>query len=259
MLLLEWVKARRSMIQALILKIRRGETPFYRRLRDIAKGVRSSTLPLPRFLHPALGICFHVQQETLAAVRWLFSYFWCEPLFRGRCVAVGKRFSLGRMPYVVGHAKIYIGDDVNFFGKVDITSGRIFDEPTLILKDRVDIGHGVSFVVNKEIVIEEDVNVAGGVAFMDSDGHPRGLMERIADLPPKLEEVKPVRVCRGAWIGRNSLILKGVTVGEGAVIGVNSVVVSDIPPYAVAMGNPARVVMKGVPRPAAQAGGRPVS
>jgi acetyltransferase-like isoleucine patch superfamily enzyme len=190
---------------------------------------------------------------------WLFSYFCREPLFRGRCVSVGRRFRLVRMPYVVGHAKIHIGDDVSFFGKVDIFSGRTLDEPTLIIKDRVDIGHGVTFVVNKQIVIEEDVNVAGAVCFMDSDAHPRDTMERIADLPPRLEEIKPVRVCRGAWIGRNSFILKGVTVGEGAIVGVNSVVVSDIPPYAVAMGNPARVVVKGAPRPAAQAGGKPIS
>ena len=248
------------MIGALLLKIRRGETPFYRRLKNVAKGVRSSTLPLPHFVYPALRIGFHLQQGVLAAGRWSFSYFCREPLFRGRCVSVGKRFHLGRMPFVVGHTRIHIGDDVNFFGKVDIYSGRIFDEPTLIIKDRVDIGYGVSFVVNKEIVIEEDVNVAGGVAFMDSDAHPKDVMERVADLPPGDDEIKPVRVCRRAWIGRNSIILKGVTVGEGAVIGVNSVVVSDIPPYAVAMGNPARVVIKGAPKPAVkQAEGTPIS
>ena len=56
--------------------------------------------------------------------------------------------------------------------------------------------------------------------------------------------MKPVHVCRYAWIGQNSFILKGVTIGEGAIVGVNSVVVTDIPPYSVAMGNPARVVVK---------------
>ena len=76
----------------------------------------------------------------------------------------------------------------------------------------------------------------------------RDAAERIADLPPRLEEIKPVRICRRAWIGQNAFILKGVTIGEGAVVGVNSVVVSDIPPYAVAMGNPARVVVKAQPR-----------
>jgi acetyltransferase-like isoleucine patch superfamily enzyme len=151
------------------------------------------------------------------------------------------------MPYVSGHARIQIGDDVNFFGKVDIFSGRMLDEPRLTIKDRVDIGHSVVFVVNKEIVIEEDVNVASGARFMDSDAHPRNTAERIADLPPRPEEIKPVRICRRAWIGQNSFILKGVTIGEGAIIGVNSVVVTDIPAYAVAMGNPARVVVKGTP------------
>jgi acetyltransferase-like isoleucine patch superfamily enzyme len=40
--------------------------------------------------------------------------------------------------------------------------------------------------------------------------------------------------------------MKGVTVGEGAIIGASSVVVTDIPPYSIAMGNPARVVMKNI-------------
>ena len=64
-----------------------------------------------------------------------------------------------------------------------------------------------------------------------------------------MDEVKPVRVCRYAWIGQKSFILKGVTVGEGAVVGANSVVVTDVPPYTVVMGNPARVVVNGLTPP----------
>ena len=156
------------------------------------------------------------------------------------------------LPFVVGHAKIYIGDNVNFFGKIDIFSGRLFEEPKLVLGNRVDLGHNVVFLVNKEIVLEDDINVASGVRFMDTDAHPRDAMERIADLPPRPEEVKPVRVGRYAWIGHNSFIMKGVTIGEGAIIGVNSVVVNDIPPYCVAMGNPARVVVKNINQTAAR-------
>jgi len=169
-----------------------------------------------------------------------------EPLFRGRCESIGRRFTLSKLPFVIGHTRIYIGDDVNFFGKVDIFSGRIFDSPSLIIHNRVDIGHNVAFIVNKEIVIEDDVNVASGVTFMDTDSHPRDVAERIADLPPRPEEIRPLRICKNAWIGSGSVILKGVTVGEGAIIGVNSVVVTDIPPYSVAMGNPARVVFKNI-------------
>jgi galactoside O-acetyltransferase len=85
---------------------------------------------------------------------------------------------------------------------------------------------------------------------MDTDAHPRDTAERIADLPPRPEEVKPVRIRHHARIGQGSFIMKGVTVGEGAIIGVNSVVVSDITPYCLAMGNPARVVTKNVTQPA---------
>lgn len=241
------------MSDTFILKLKRGETPFYRALRNLAQKIRSGSLPLPRFVYPALRPVFVLHQAVWRFAFWLAGYFYVGPVFRSRCASVGKRFRISRMPFVLGHATIHIGDDVNFFGKVDIASGRIFDEPKLIIKDRVDIGHSVSFTVNKEIVIEEDVNVAAFVRFMDTDGHPRDAEERLADLPPRPEEIKPVRVCRRAWIGQNAFILKGVTVGEGAIVGVNSVVVTDVPPYTVVMGNPARVVMKPPPKPLAPA------
>ena len=104
----------------------------------------------------------------------------------------------------------------------------------------------VSIGVNKEVIIEEDVNIASYVRILDNDAHPRDPELRAADLPPAPDEIKPVRICRRAWIGQGSFIMKGVTVGEGAVIGANSVVLTDVPPFAVAIGNPARVVVKDV-------------
>jgi len=241
---------------SLLLKIRRAETPFFRGIRNLARRVESSRLPLPRFCNPLLGTCYNSWQTASVGLHWLFSFFIVEPLFRGRCTSVGKRFRVWRLPFVLGQAKIYIGDDVNFYGKVDIFSGRLFDEPKLVLGNRVDIGHNVVFIVNKEIVLEDDINVASGVRFMDTDAHPRDAAARIADLPPTADEVKPVRIGRYAWIGHNVFVMKGVTIGEGAIIGVNSVVVNDIPPYCVAMGNPARVVVKNInptaPVPAVQ-------
>ena len=234
------------MLDSLALKIRRRDTPFYAGLYTLARRIISANLPLPHFLNPFLRMLYSAHQSSLFALRWLANYFYREPLFRGRCESLGRRFTLTKMPFVVGHAKIYLGDDVNFFGKVDIFSGRIFDEPQLRIGNRVDIGHGASFIVNKQIVIEDDVNVAPGVTLMDSDGHPRDMADRIADLPPKPEEVRPVRICRSAWIGRGSTIMKGVTVGEGAIVGANSVVLVDIPPRSVAIGNPARVIMKNI-------------
>lgn len=55
-------------------------------------------------------------------------------------------------------------------------------------------------------------------------------------------EYKDVIVEEDVWIGMNVTLLPGVTIGRGAIIGAASVVTKSIPPYAVAVGNPAKVV-----------------
>lgn len=52
----------------------------------------------------------------------------------------------------------------------------------------------------------------------------------------------PVVIKDYAWIGRRVMILPGVTIGKGAIIGAGAVVSKDIPDYAVAVGNPIKVV-----------------
>jgi len=52
---------------------------------------------------------------------------------------------------------------------------------------------------------------------------------------------KAVRVCDYAWIATGAVILPGVTIGRGAVVGACAVVSKDVPDYALAVGNPARV------------------
>jgi len=52
----------------------------------------------------------------------------------------------------------------------------------------------------------------------------------------------PTRVGDNVWCGAHVVITSGVTVGERSVLGANSVVTTDIPPYSIAVGAPARVV-----------------
>jgi len=51
-----------------------------------------------------------------------------------------------------------------------------------------------------------------------------------------------IQINDNVWVGLNVLILQGVTIGEGAVVGANSVVTKDVPPGAIIVGNPAKVV-----------------
>lgn len=58
----------------------------------------------------------------------------------------------------------------------------------------------------------------------------------------KGQEGKSVTIHDDCWIGVNTVITQGVTIGKGSIIGANSVVTNDIPPYSVAVGAPARVL-----------------
>jgi acetyltransferase-like isoleucine patch superfamily enzyme len=58
----------------------------------------------------------------------------------------------------------------------------------------------------------------------------------------KSNKKKTIIVGNDCWIGNGAILLQGVTIGDGAVIGAGSVVTKDVPPYAIAVGNPARVV-----------------
>ena len=61
-----------------------------------------------------------------------------------------------------------------------------------------------------------------------------------ADLPLKGDTV----IGNDVWIGQNAVILPGVRIGDGAIIGSNSVVGSDVEPYTIVVGNPAKVLRK---------------
>jgi acetyltransferase-like isoleucine patch superfamily enzyme len=232
------------MIESFLLKVKRAETPFYAGLNKFGKALLQVNLPVPAFLFPILRVFYHLHFGARYFFRYLVVFLYRAPLFRSRCVSIGHNLHLTFLPEITGHPKIYIGDDVCLFGDMFVTSGRVFDEPRLVIGNGAHIGHSVSFIVNKEIVVDEGAGIASYCFLADTDAHPANAEDRLKGLPPPAEEVKAVHICRHAWIGRGSYIMKGVTVGEGALVAAASVVVNDVPPFAVAMGNPARIIVR---------------
>jgi len=229
---------------SLALKIRRAETPFYAGVKRLARSLLTFEIPGIGILVPLLRAIAFTKGLVVQAVRRFVVVFYRAPLFRSYCVTVGRNLYLELVPSISGQTRISIGNDVYISGALSIASGHVFDQPELIIGDRVFIGHQVCIKASKQVVIEDGALIAQGCYIADSDDHPRDRDLRAQGCPSPAEEIKPVRIGRDAWLGRGCFVMKGVTIGEGAIIGAGSVVLGDVPAFSIALGNPARVVQK---------------
>ena len=99
---------------------------------------------------------------------------------------------------------------------------------------------GGTLCAEESITIGDDVWVGANCTITDTDFHPLALEARLAR--PLDGATAPVVIENGAFVGMQSLILKGVKIGERSVIGAGSVVTREIPSGVIAAGNPARVI-----------------
>jgi len=229
-------------VESVVLRLKRGESPFFRTSRNVLKSCFSATIPVPGTLKPVGRLFYELRFYIPMLLARVKSLIYTTPVFCCRCESVGKHLQLCSLPYVRGHTLLYIGDDVRFSGSLAVSSGRFCDRPTLRIGNRTSIGHNASITCNREVIIEDDVLIGANCKISDYDGHPASLETRISNGLPDADDIRPVKICRGAWIGAGVFISKGVTIGEGVVVGANSVVTHDVPPYCVAAGSPARVV-----------------
>jgi acetyltransferase-like isoleucine patch superfamily enzyme len=99
---------------------------------------------------------------------------------------------------------------------------------------------GGTICAEENITIGDQVWVGGNCTITDTDFHPLKLEDRLSR--PLDGATAPIVIEDGVFIGMQSLILKGVTLGARSVIGAGSVVTRSIPPGVMAAGNPARVI-----------------
>jgi len=99
---------------------------------------------------------------------------------------------------------------------------------------------GVTLVAAERIQIGDGVLIGANAVIADTDFHPLDPAERQRNALNGKHA--PIIIQDNVFVGMNSLILKGVTIGKGSVIGAGSVVTRDVPPGVIAAGNPARII-----------------
>ena len=115
---------------------------------------------------------------------------------------------------------------------------------TLARGARITVGarSGMSATVlcaGAEISIGEDTIIGSGAMLLDNDFH--AFVEGTGWINEYQANARPIHVGKGVFIGARAIVLKGVTIGDRAIIGAGAVVTRDVPPGALAAGNPAKV------------------
>lgn len=120
-----------------------------------------------------------------------------------------------------------------------------FIEPDFFCDYGYNIFLGENFFANHHCVMLDAATITignrvllGPAVHLYTTTHPLNAVERASGM----QLVAPIVLEDDCWIGGNTVIMPGVTVGKGAVIGAGSVVTQSIPANTVAAGNPCRVI-----------------
>ncbi|MNS12251.1 2,3,4,5-tetrahydropyridine-2,6-dicarboxylate N-acetyltransferase [compost metagenome] len=130
----------------------------------------------------------------------------------------------------------------NFVGLFKPCTIAVMPTATLIIKDNCGFS-GISIFCSEHITIHENVNCGGNVSIWDTDFHP---LEYLSRRNNELETIKkePIIIEQDVFIGANSIILKGVTIGARSIIGAGSIVTKNVPADEIWGGNPAKFIRK---------------
>ena len=117
-------------------------------------------------------------------------------------------------------------------------------EGCIEIGNEVSIGEYAHITAATKIVVGNGV-LTGRFVLITDNSHGAGDSRKELEISPLTRDVVSkgeVVIGNNVWIGDKVSILPGVHIGDGCVIGANSVVTKDIPAYAIAVGNPCRVV-----------------
>ena len=177
-----------------------------------------------------------------------YPYIRCAFAYHG--ISWGKRWRILGMPIIQRHrsSEIILGDGLSI-RSWPRTNPLVPHHPVVFATRKpgaiIRVGDncgfsGTTFVADERIELGNRVQIGSNASLVDTDFHPLTPEERARDF--NAGAAAPIEVNDKVFIGMDSLILKGVTIGQGSVVGAGSVVSQDVPPRTVVVGNPATVV-----------------
>jgi len=216
-----------------------SDHPLATLARKTRTAISHFSVPAPSVIaKPALLVFLLIR----ATWYFIFRVLACEPLLKAYCTSYGKDLHTDVfVHWIQGKGNLIIGDNVTLSGKCSISfAARFCDRPTLVIGSGTHVSDGCILWIGKQITIGEHCMIGSDVAIRDSDGHPADPELRRKGTPPAIDDVRPVTIGNTVWIGMRAIIGPGISIGDGSIVAAGSVVVSDVAPYTVVAGNPAR-------------------
>ncbi len=113
----------------------------------------------------------------------------------------------------------------------------------ILIGDHVGISpHCIIHAVDISRVVVEDQVVIGPMVYLAGGSNYHFEKTEVPISEQGMDLKGGIHIGKNCWIGANTVILDGVTVGNDCIIGAGSVVTKDLPPFAVALGNPAKII-----------------
>ncbi len=161
-------------------------------------------------------------------IKWFVNPFYHK---KGKGACVRRRTRMDVVPW----NKFELGDysTIEDFSAINNGVGPV------IIGDRTKIG--LSNTIIGPVTIGNDIRLAQNITLS-------GLNHNYEDISLPIHEqgvtTSPIVIEDETWIGANVVVVAGVTIGKHSIVAAGSIVTKNIPPYSVAVGNPARVIKK---------------
>lgn len=175
-------------------------------------------------------------------------------ILRNRMLAVRlgvKRINVGPRAFLRGLSHIVMGEDFSagdglWLEAITHYQSQVFS-PRITFGNHVRVSHWSHIACTNSVTIGDHVLIGSKVVITDHNHGRYGISATVPTIPPAerpLDNDGFVKIGANVWLGDGVVVCPGVSMGEGSVAGANAVVTTDVPPFTLVAGVPARPIRR---------------